>query len=325
MISQSNCFVSNSCYIPGGWIITSLLRQHFLCRQTACCLLKNDDFVVWFWKTIAAMKRRTEREEGARRKDWEKEGRKGGRRRGTRQGLTRSDWQPCFLQFGSLLPLCFCEGSRNTSSAIHFISIPTPASHLHSVSFISSFLFSTCHYISWMITQWQFHRLSTGLYTALPASKAAKLPTLCYKHADFSFIFFPPRNPSALHPQSHYSYQVSTSNLPPLSVLIKSRSWLRDPYETPHGSVAPPGTLVQIICLTSLRQQMNQLLDSYNDWLSSLRARYQRVAALLCTLHPKVKILSWIRNVKDVKRNIRSRGWRSLNLSALALQQCRHY
>lgn len=58
-----------------------------------------------------------------------------------RQGLTRSDWQPRFSQFGSLLPLCFCEGSRNTSSAIHFISIPTPASHLHSVSFTSSFSF----------------------------------------------------------------------------------------------------------------------------------------------------------------------------------------
>lgn len=58
-----------------------------------------------------------------------------------RQGLTRSVWQPRFSQFGSLLPLCFCEGSRNTSSAIHFISIPTPASHLHSVSFTSSFSF----------------------------------------------------------------------------------------------------------------------------------------------------------------------------------------
>lgn len=113
------------------------------------------------------------------RKDWENE-----------MGLTRSDWQPCFSQFGSLLPLCFCEGSRNTSSAIHFISIPTPASHLHSVSFTSSFLFSACHYISWMITQWQFHWPSTGLDTALPASKTAKVASLCYKHADFSCFFF---------------------------------------------------------------------------------------------------------------------------------------
>ncbi len=56
--------------------------------------------------------------------------------------------QQCSRQFGSLLSLYFYKASRNTSSAIHFISIPTPASHLHSVSFTSLFHFSACHYIS---------------------------------------------------------------------------------------------------------------------------------------------------------------------------------
>lgn len=125
----------------------------------------------WFCGLILKNHPRDEEEGRTGRKDWEKEGKK---RRGMRQGLTRSDWQPCCSQFGSLLLLCFCEGSRNTSSAIHFISIPAPASHLHSVSFTSSFLFSACHYISWMITPWQFHWPSTGLDTAVPASKAGK-------------------------------------------------------------------------------------------------------------------------------------------------------
>ena len=49
---------------------------------------------------------------------------KGGR---TRQGFTRSNLQQCFRQFGSLLTLYFYKASRNTSSAIHFNSIPTPA------------------------------------------------------------------------------------------------------------------------------------------------------------------------------------------------------
>lgn len=194
--------------------------------------------ILWFDFEQPLPRWRGGQKEGHKREKRLRTGRKeGGRRRGTRQGLTRSDWQPCFLQFGSLLPLCFCEGSRNTSSAIHFISIPTPASHLHSVSFTSSFLFSTCHYISWMITQWQFHRLSTGLYTALPASKAAKLPTLSYKHADFSFIFFPKKSfsPSPTVPLLLSGFH--------LNLLIKSRSWLHDPYKTPHGSVAPRGPL----------------------------------------------------------------------------------
>lgn len=95
-----------------------------------------------------------------------------GRGRETSRGFACSDLQRCFRQFGSLLSLYFYKVSRNTSSAIHFISIPTPASHLHSVSFTSPFHFSACHYISWMITYWQFlHWQSTGQDTTLPASK----------------------------------------------------------------------------------------------------------------------------------------------------------
>lgn len=122
-----------------------------LMQETPRCVLKEMMilflifffFVIWFWKTIPVM---MGRREIRRAQEGEKIERKGGTkkkegRRGMRQGLTRSDWQPRFSQFGSLLPLCFCEGSRNTSSAIHFISIPTPASHLHSVSFTSSFSF----------------------------------------------------------------------------------------------------------------------------------------------------------------------------------------
>lgn len=125
--------------------------------------------ILWFdfEKPFQGWRGGQNREKRLRKRREEKE-----RRRGMRQGLTRSDWQPCCSQFGSLL--CFCEGSRNTSSAIHFISIPAPANHLHSVSFTSSFLFSSCHYVSWMITQWQFHWPSTGLDTAVPASKAGK-------------------------------------------------------------------------------------------------------------------------------------------------------
>lgn len=71
----------------------------------------------------------------------------------TRQGLTRRNWQQCFRQFGSLLSLYFYTESRNTSSAIHFISIPTPANHLHSVSFASppcllSFLRMPLHFLN---------------------------------------------------------------------------------------------------------------------------------------------------------------------------------
>lgn len=79
----------------------------------------------------------------------------------------------------------------------------------------------------------------------------------------FFLLFFPEiLQPFTHSPASPLGFPPATY---PLNLLIKSRSLLRDPYETPHGSVAPPGTLVRIICLTSPRQQMSQSLDSYND------------------------------------------------------------
>lgn len=140
---------------------------------------------------------------------WYSERKEGGSRIETRQGFTCSNLQKCFRQFGSLLSLYFYKTNRNTAYAIHFISIPTPASHLHSVSFTSPFHFSACHYISWMITYWQFlHRHSTGQDTTPPASKAggkwwAFFPILSF------FLFL-----QSLHPESQSSSQVSTKSPP---------------------------------------------------------------------------------------------------------------
>lgn len=131
-----------------------------------------------------------------------------------RQGLSCRDWQPRFSQFGSLLPLCFCEGSRNTSSAIHFISIPTPASHLHSVSFTSffSFLHVPLHFLN-------DNGVTLSLAVHRPGHNASCSQSMekwkVFVRNMLIFPFFPPRHPSALHPQSHFFSQVSTSDLPP--------------------------------------------------------------------------------------------------------------
>lgn len=266
MISQPNCFISNSCNIPGGGM------NYCLVATVTPLRLKNTTprFEKWWFCGFILKNHPSDEKEERRRRvqEGEKtEKRKGGkRRRGTRQGLTGGDWQPCFSQFGSLLLLCFCGGSRNTSSAIHFISIPTPASHLHSVSFTSSVLFSACRYISWMITQWQFSLAVHGpghSATCIQSCERGKSLLQTCRFLSLSLFFFTEiLRPFTHSPTSPLRFPPATY---PLNVLIKSRSLLRDPYETLHGSAAPPGTLVRITCLTSPRQQMSQPLDSYSD------------------------------------------------------------
>lgn len=214
-----------------------------------------------------------EREEWKReKKDWQRKrkrkkresdtGRKkGGRRRGRRQGFTRSNLQQCFRQFGSLLSLYFYKESRNTSSAIHFISIPTPASYLHSVSFTSPFHFSVCHYISWMITYWQFLRWHrTGQDATPPASKAggkwwAFSPILSF------FLFL---RPSTLSPSPALGFPPTTSPQPLDQIQIFA-IW---PLWALAGPGDSPGTWGRIVCLASPQQQMNRGLHSSPDWLS---------------------------------------------------------
>lgn len=163
-----------------------------------------------------------------------------------RRGLTRSDWQPRSSQFGSLLPLCFCEGSRNTSSAIHFISIPTPASHLHSVSFTSSFSFLRVplHFLNDNAVTFSLAVHRPG-HNATCIQSREKWKVFVRNMLIFPFFF----------PQTSFSPSASVPLLlsgfhqrpTPLNLLIKSRSLLHDPYETLRGSVAPPGTLVRIM------------------------------------------------------------------------------
>ena len=150
---------------------------------------------------------RKKRDSDTVRRKWGGKKKRGNRRR----GLTSSNLQQCFRQFRSLLSLYSYKECRNTSSAIHFISIPTPASHLHSVSCTSPFHFSACHYISWMITYWQFlhwHRM--GQDTTLPASKAGGKWAAFFQPCLF-FLFLS----SFLHP-----YSQSSSQVPP-----PSNSW----------------------------------------------------------------------------------------------------
>lgn len=207
-------------------------------------------------------------------KEEEKEQRLGysvrGKRRQTRRSHTNSNLQQCFRQFGSLLSLYFYKASRNTSSAIHFISIPTPASHLHSVSFTSPFHFSACQYISWMITYCQFlHWHSTGQDTTLPASKAGdNFPILC---------FFLLVHPSTRSPTSPLRFPAT----------IPQPSWSNPDLchmtfmSPPAGPSDSPGTQGGIICLTSLQKQMSQALDSWPDCLSKdlFHHRLQRSSA----------------------------------------------
>lgn len=187
-----------------------------------------------------------------------------GRRRETRQGLTRSNWQQCFRQFGSLLSLYFYKESRNTSSAIHFISIQTPASHLHSVSFASPFHFSACHYISWMITYWQFlHRQSTDRDTTPAASRAGEngepffflFPQSC---CFFSFFIPSPQVPVLLS-DFHQQPPPFPKNLDQIQIFAMWPLW---DLAWPGDSL---GTLGRIVCLASPQQQMNQALNSSPD------------------------------------------------------------
>lgn len=168
------------------------------------------------------------------RKGWGKEERK--RRGGEERGRALT----CSSQFGSHPPRSFCEGSRNTSSAIHFISIPTPAGHLHSVSFTFSFLLSASHRISRTITQWRN-------FTGRPQAWAQhpKWPVFHTNRRIFpSFFFFLPRNPPTLHPQAHFTSQVPP---PPWSntdlcyvTPTRPRAALRLPRGPLFGSCVPP-------------------------------------------------------------------------------------
>ena len=183
-------------------------------------------------------KEREKRASETARRKWEEEEEEGESRR----GFTSSNLQQCFRQFRSFLSLYFYKESRNTSSAIHFISIPTPASHLHSVSCASPFHFSACHYISWMITYWQFlhwHRM--GQDRTLPASKAGEKWRAFFQPClSFSFSL----RSSTLTPSPSLRFHRLPSPHPPLhppKLLIKSRSLLSDPYEPLQGPVTPLG------------------------------------------------------------------------------------
>lgn len=198
---------------------------------------------------------RKKRDSDTVRRKWEEEEEEGESRR----GFTSSNLQQCFRQFRSLLSLYFYKESRNTSSAIHFISIPTPASHLHSVSCTSHFHFSACHYISWMITYWQFlhwHRM--GQDTTLPASKAGgRWGAFFQPRLSFSFSLrsstLTPSPPLRFHPPQTLD-QIQIFAFWPLWALA--------------GPGDSPGTWGRIACLASPQQQMNQALNSSPDWLS---------------------------------------------------------
>lgn len=74
---------------------------------------------------------------------------------------------------------CHCISIRRAETP-HLPFISFPFQHLQAICILSvlppllaSFHFSACHYISWMITYWQFlHWHSTDQDTTLPASKA---------------------------------------------------------------------------------------------------------------------------------------------------------
>lgn len=165
-----------------------------------------------------------------------------GRQWETWRGFTHSNLQQCFRQSGSLLSLYFYKASRNTSSAIHFISIPTPAIHLHSVSFTSPFHFSACHYISWMITYWQFlHWHSMGQDTTPPASKPGRKWWAFFQSwLSFSFFIPPPWVPvllSGFHQPPPPSW--SSPDLCHLTLMSPCRAqWL--PRDTRAGSYISP-------------------------------------------------------------------------------------
>lgn len=233
------------------------------------------------------MKRRREREGHKREK------RKGGRGGGEERGRLDSQRLAAVLLTIWVTPAAvFLRGEQKhlICHSFHFHSNTCKSFAFCQFYLFLSFLHMPLHFLNdnAVAISWAVHRP----VHSVTASKAAKLPTLCCKHADFSFIFFPPEilQPFTHSPTTPIRFPPATYPPPqsPDQIQILATRPLRDPARL-SGS---PGTLVQIICLTSLRQPTNQPLDSYNDWLSSLRARYQRAAALSCTLHPKVKILS---------------------------------
>lgn len=218
-------------------------------QKTHCRGLKNGDLWDFVSETIP-MTREKQGGINGEKKDWQRrrEGKKETLKYSeekeeeqdwdeTRQGFTRSNLKQSFRQFGSLLSLYFYKASRNTSSAIHFISIPTPASHLHSVSFTSPFHFSTCHYISWMITYWQFlhwHSLGQDHNTTCIQSRG-RFPISSF------FLFLRP-----LRPKSQSDSHVSSNNTPPSPLhlpfpFIQSTSLPSDPHEPLQDIATPRG------------------------------------------------------------------------------------
>lgn len=265
MISQTYCFVSNSCYIPGGWIITSLLRQHFLCRQTACCLFEKWWFCGLILKKPSPRWRGGEKKKGTRgRKDWEKEGRKGGEER-NEAGLDSQRLAAVLLTIWVTPAAVFLRGEQKhlICHSFHFHSNTCKSFAFCQFYLFLSFLHMPLHFLNdnAVAISSAVHRPVRSVTCIQSCQTANSLLQTCR----FFFHFFSPQksfSPSPTVPLllSGFHQQPTPPQSPDQIQILATRP-LRDPARL-SGS---PGTLVQIICLTSLRQQMNQPLDSYND------------------------------------------------------------
>lgn len=137
-----------------------------------------------------------------------------------------------FRQSGSLLSLYFYTVSRNTSSAFHFISIPTPGEQFAFCRFylFFSFLLMPLHFLNdnkLAISTLEMHR---------PEHDAGCIQN---RGTIFSCIEFLTVSLS-LQPESRSTAQISCNN--PLNLLIESRSLPSDPYKPLAGLGTPRGT-----------------------------------------------------------------------------------
>lgn len=202
---------------------------------------------IWFWKTIPVMRGR-KGGVGVRDKNERKRVkyilRKKERKRG--KAWLAGTGSSALDNLGHF---CHCISIRRAETH-HLPFISFPFQHLQTICILSvlppllaSFHFSACHYISWMITYWQFlHWHSTDQDTTPPASKAGKNGEqffFFFLENVFMFVLF-------LHPFTPVpsaALRFPPAHPPHLS--ITSWSLLCDPYETLHGRVTPLGPVAR--------------------------------------------------------------------------------
>lgn len=216
-------------------------------QKMPCCALKNDDFVIWFWKKKKKIHSSDEAEERNRRaqegeKDWEKRKGKGEEEGRNEARLDSQRLAAALLTIWVTPAAVFLWGEQKhlICHSFHFHSNTCKSFAFCQFCLFLSFLHVPLHFLNdnAVAISLAIHRPGLNITLIQSWENGKSLLQTCRFLSFFSPLAF--LQHSSLSPTSHLGFPPATY---PLNLLIKSRSLLSDPCETPHGSVAPLGPL----------------------------------------------------------------------------------